>query len=173
MFRKILSKIYDWTGALAAFFMVMTLIMILVSIAGRQFNFYLPGTDAYAGYCTAAVGFLALAHTLRRGEHIRVTLILQRLPTDIKRWLEIVVYIIGSFLAGAFAFFSIRLMLMSREIGDISTSNDATQLWIPQMGMALGATVLAIAVFHGLVDVIAGRQPLDAISAKDEPAHIE
>ena len=45
----------------------------------RQMHFHLPGTDAYAGYLMAAAGFLALAHTLKRGEHIRVTLLLSHL----------------------------------------------------------------------------------------------
>jgi hypothetical protein len=50
--------------------------MVLLSIVGRQLHFHLPGTDAYAGYLMAAAGFLALAHTLKKGEHIRVTLLL-------------------------------------------------------------------------------------------------
>jgi hypothetical protein len=57
--------------------MVGLLGMVLLSIVGRQFHFHLPGTDAYAGYLMAAAGFLALAHTLKRGEHIRVTLLLR------------------------------------------------------------------------------------------------
>jgi hypothetical protein len=44
-----------------------------------SWHFHLPGTDAYAGYLMAASGFLALAHTLKRGEHIRVTLLLSAL----------------------------------------------------------------------------------------------
>ena len=59
--------------------MVGTLAMVLPGIAGRLLDFHVPGTDAYAGYCMAAAGFLALAHTLKRGEHIRVTLILEHL----------------------------------------------------------------------------------------------
>ena len=51
--------------------------MVLLGIAGRLLDFHVPGTDAYAGYCMAAAGFLALAHTLKRGEHIRVTLLLR------------------------------------------------------------------------------------------------
>ena len=63
--------------SLAALFMVGTLAMVLLGIVGRLLGFNVPGTDAYAGYCMAARGFLALAHTLKRGEHIRVTLLLE------------------------------------------------------------------------------------------------
>ena len=74
--RKALDALYNGAAALAALFMVGLLGMVLLSVAGRQFQFHVPGTDAYAGYLMAASGFLALAHTLKRGEHIRVTLIL-------------------------------------------------------------------------------------------------
>jgi TRAP-type C4-dicarboxylate transport system permease small subunit len=73
--RRLLDALYDGAAALAAVFMVLLLVMVLLSILGRQLHFHLPGTDAYAGYMMAAAGFLALAHTLKRGEHIRVTLL--------------------------------------------------------------------------------------------------
>ena len=77
--RRLLDALYDGAAALAAVFMVLLLVMVLLSILGRQFHFHVPGTDAYAGYMMAAAGFLALAHTLKRGEHIRVTLLLSAL----------------------------------------------------------------------------------------------
>ena len=51
-------------------------------------SFQVRGTDAYAGYFMAGAGFLALAHTLMRGEHIRVTLILEHAGATGKKWLE-------------------------------------------------------------------------------------
>ena len=62
--RALLNRVYDSAAALAALFMCAMLVMVLLSIAGREFHFHLRGTDAYAGYCMAASGFLALAHTL-------------------------------------------------------------------------------------------------------------
>ena len=74
--RKTLDFLYDGAAALAAVFMVLLLVMVMLSILGRQLHFNVPGIDAYAGYMMAGAGFLALAHTLKRGEHIRVTLLL-------------------------------------------------------------------------------------------------
>ncbi|MDP2000172.1 MAG: TRAP transporter small permease subunit, partial [Rhodoferax sp.] len=77
--RKALDALYISAAALSALCLVGLLIMVILSIVGRQLNFHVPGTDAYAGYLMAASGFLALAHTLKRGEHIRVTLLLAQL----------------------------------------------------------------------------------------------
>jgi len=156
--RKALDALYDSAAALAALFMVGLLGMVLLSILGRQLHFHLPGTDAYAGYLMAAAGFLALAHTLKRGEHIRVTLVLSALKGRWKRGLEIWAFGFATALSSMFAFYSCRLAWQSHTFHDISTSNDATPLWIPQIAMAVGTVILAIAFLDELVLEITGKR---------------
>ena len=86
--RRFLDGIYGSAAALAALCMVGLLVMVLLSIASRQLHFQVPGSDAYAGYLMAAAGFLALAHTLKRGEHIRVTLVINALSGASRKALE-------------------------------------------------------------------------------------
>lgn len=130
---------------MAAVFMVGLLVMVLLSILGRQLGFHLPGTDAYAGYLMAGAGFLALAHTLKRGEHIRVTLFLHHLSGVARRGLELWALGAGTLLSLLFAVYSTKLAWQSWVFNDMSTSTDATPLWIPQLGMAVGAVVMTIA----------------------------
>ena len=156
--RRLLDALYDGAAALAALFMVGLLVMVLLSIGGRQFGFHVPGTDAYAGYMMAAAGFLALAHTLKRGEHIRVTLLLTRLTGGARRGMEIWALFAATLLAALSAFYSARLVWQSRQFNDISTGNDATPLWIPQLGMAVGTAILLIAFIDELVLELQGRR---------------
>jgi TRAP-type C4-dicarboxylate transport system permease small subunit len=149
--RAFLDRLYNAAGYLAALFLVGTLVMVLVGIASRLLNFNAPGTDSYAGYCMAAAGFLALAHTLKRGEHIRVTLLIEHLGARPQRWLELWALAVATLLAGAFAYYSIRLAYQSWDFNDVSTGNDATPLWIPQLTMAIGTLVLFIALADDLV----------------------
>ena len=151
LLRRILDNIYDGAAGLAALFMVGLLIMVLLSIFGRQLHFNVPGVDAYAGYTMAAAGFLAMAHTLKKGEHIRVTLLVARLTGAWKRRLELWALFAASSLSGLMAFYSCRLAWQSRAFHDISTGNDATPLWIPQLSMAVGGVVLAIAFIDEFV----------------------
>ncbi len=163
--RKALDTLYNSAAALAAFFMVALLIMVLLSIAGRQFNFHVPGTDAYAGYLMAGSGFLALAHTLKRGEHIRVTLLLSALKGGWKKGLEIWGFGFASALSAMFAYYCCRLAWQSRTFHDISTASDATPLWIPQIAMAVGAVILAIAFLDELMLEISGQR-IERISSE-------
>ncbi|HEX4779511.1 MAG TPA: TRAP transporter small permease [Usitatibacter sp.] len=162
MTRRALDRLYDAAGYLAAFFMVGILAMVLASVVGRLVGFNLRGSDAYAGYCMAASGFLALAHTLKRGEHIRVTLFLERFGGRLKRPLDIWSHVAGTFFSGALAWFSIRLAWQSHTYNDISQGNDATPLWIPQIAMAVGTIVLAIAMADDLVLLLRRRKLAEA-----------
>lgn len=164
--RRTLDALYDGAAWVAAAMMVGVLTMVLVSIAGRQFHFHLPGTDAYAGYLMAGAGFLALAHTLRRGEHIRVTLLLQALPGRARRALELWSLTLACALGGLFAFYAVRLAWQSRLFNDVSTGNDATPLWIPQLAMAAGAVLLAVALLDEWVGVATGRRSAPAPGAE-------
>ena len=156
--RRLLNALYDGTAALAALCMLGLLLMVLLSIAGRQLQFHVPGTDAYAGYLMAAAGFLALAHTLKKGEHIRVTLLLAALRGRARRALEIWALGAATLLAALSAWYACRLSWQSYAFHDISTANDATPLWIPQLAMAAGSAVLAIAFADEWVLELRGRR---------------
>lgn len=143
--RRFLDWLYDAAAWLAALAMIGVLLMVLISIVSRQLGFNVPGTDAYAGYSMAAAGFLALAHTLKKNEHIRVTLLLGRLKGRALRGLQLWALSAAVLLAALFAYYSVRLAWQSHVLNDISTGNDATPLWAPQITMAVGTVVLLIA----------------------------
>ncbi len=160
--RKTLDFLYDSAAALAALFMVGLLAVVLLSIIGRRLYFNIPGIDAYAGYLMAGTGFLALARTLKRGEAYprhadRLAARAGRAPLagtlGLRRR--------GAAGGAVRHFYSVRLAWHSHGYNDISTGNDATPLWLPQLGMAVGAVVLAIAAVDEFFVEWSGR-PLQA-----------
>ena len=166
--RRLLDALYDGAAWLAALCMVGLLAMVLTSIVSRLVHVHVPGTDAYAGYLMAGAGFLALAHTLKKGEHIRVTLLLGRLQGGARRAMELWALAAAAALAGLFAWYSARLVWQSRLFNDISTGNDATPLWIPQLAMAAGTLVLFVAFVDELVQAATGRRTTEDRSARHE-----
>ncbi len=156
--RRALNALYDGAAALAALCMVGLLAMVLLNIVSRPMHFHLPGTDAYAGYLMAAAGFLALAHTLKRGEHIRVTLLHQFLGPRARHALELWALAAGTALAGLTAWYAVRLAWQSHLFNDMSTSTDATPLWIPQLSFALGSLILLVALADEFVLELRGQR---------------
>jgi TRAP-type C4-dicarboxylate transport system permease small subunit len=168
--RRILNSIYDAAAWLAALAMIGVLAMVLASIVTRQLGINFQGTDAYAGYSMAAAGFLALAHTLKHNEHIRVTLLLGRLKGRALHALEMWALSAAVLLAALFAFYSVRLSWNSHAFNDISTGNDATPLWIPQLAMAVGAVILLIAFLDEWWLEFTGRRE---VAESEEALHHE
>ena len=156
--RRALDAVYDAAAWLAALCLIGLLAMVLTSIVSRLLGIHVPGTDAYAGYLMAAAGFMALAHTLKRGEHIRVTLVLTSLRGATRRAMEIWALGAATLLAGLAAWYSVRLAWQSHVFDDISTGNDATPLWIPQLAMVAGNLLLLVAFVDEFVLELRGRR---------------
>ena len=162
--RPWLDRLYDLCGAVAALCLIVLLLVIVAQMIARWSGQQFPGSTDYAGYCMAAASFFALAHTLSRGAHIRVALLLSRLG----RWRrlgELWCCAVGAALAWYFAFYAIKAVRVSYRLNDISQGQDATPLWIPQLAMAGGTTLLAIALLDRLLrvafgEVVPGEAPL-------------
>lgn len=167
--RRWLDGLYTASAWVAGISMIGVLAMVLLTIVSRLFGFSAPGSDAYAGYAMAGAGFMALASTLKSGEHIRVTLLLGALKGRARKGLEVTALVIATVLSGFLAFYSARLVWQSWEIDDISVGIDATPLWIPQIFMALGTLVFFIAFCDELVLELRGqRKPREMEDAHHE-----
>ncbi len=168
--RSFLDPLFRLLGGLGALFILATLVIEVVNIAGRQLGFPMAGMDAYAGYTLAAGSFLAMGYALRSGDHIRVTLILQRLTGRTRWWMEVLCLVIATLLSSYFAWFAGRLVWGSYAFHDVSQNVDATPLWIPQLAMAVGLAGLALAFIEQLVYVLRFRT---LPPTPDEAANVE
>lgn len=151
--RRGLDGLYFASGVLAACFLVSILVIIVLQMVARWSGNVFPGSTDYAGYCMAAASFFAFAHALNRGAHIRVSLFLTALGRY-RRWGELWCFGIASALSCYFAWYAVRAVYWSHKLNDISQGQDATPIWIPQLAMAGGTILLAVAFVDHLIRVI-------------------
>ena len=159
---SVLDKFYRFLMLLSCVAMVLAFASIMLGVVAREFHWDIQGLDAYAGYAIAATLFLALPSTLKHGDHIRVTLVMQRLPAKAQNILEYWCLLAASALSVYLAWFTCRLVWVSYATHDVSPSADATPLWIPQLAMALGCIGFAIAFLHALWARWSGAEFFDA-----------
>ena len=146
-----LNKIYKFSGYVAAFFLVLVATFILIGLASRIFGFYIRGLAEYSGYCMAASSFFALAYTFVEGGHIRITLFLEKITGNKKKYLETWCLIIASLFSGYLAFYFIKMLIISYEFQERSEGADEILIWIPQTSVAVGASIFFICIFHKLI----------------------
>ncbi len=146
-----LNKLYKFSGYIAAIFLILIAVFILIGILSRIFGFYIRGLAEYSGYCMASASFFALAYTFVEGGHIRITLFLEKL-SDSKKWLvEIWCLIIASFFSGYLAFYFIKMLIISYKFQERSEGADEILIWIPQTSVAIGSTIFFISVLHKFI----------------------
>ena len=148
---KALNKIYKFSGYIAATFLILVAVFILIGISSRIFGFYIRGLAEYSGYCMASASFFALAYTFVEGGHIRITLFLENLSGN-KKWLiDFWCLGIASFFSGYLSFYFIKMLIISYKFQERSEGADEILIWIPQTSVAIGSTIFFISVLHQLI----------------------
>ena len=152
-----LNKIYKYSGYIAAFFLILVATFILIGISSRIFGFYIRGLAEYSGYCMAASSFFALAYTFVEGGHIRITLFLEKISINKKKYLETWCLIIASFFSGYLAFYFIKMLIISYKFQERSEGADEILIWIPQTSVAIGSSIFFICILHKLIMTIQNK----------------
>ena len=148
---KNLNKLYKFSGYVAAIFLILVAVFILIGVSSRIFGFYIRGLAEYSGYCMASASFFALAYTFIEGGHIRITLFLEKLSGNKKRIAEIWCLSIASLFSGYLAFYFIKMLIISFKFQERSEGADEILIWIPQTSVAIGSTIFFISVFHQFI----------------------
>lgn len=150
--RRALDGLYAIGATLGAICLIGIVGLVVAQVASRWLAVPLAGAPELAGYAMANSFCLPLAYAFRHGAHIRISLFIDRLK-DGGHWAaELVCLGVGLGLASCLAVFMCRLAQVSYMINEISQGADATPLWIPQSGMAVGSVLLAVALADTLVE---------------------
>ncbi|WCR10328.1 TRAP transporter small permease [Paracoccus stylophorae] len=162
------QKLYSICGALAGGLILCICLLISAQIVlngvGRfapgAFPSTIPSYGDFSGFMLAGATFLALAHTLRAGGHIRVNLVTARMPLRAQVVVEAAVLLISAALAGYLTWFMIDLTLESLHYNDLSTGIVPVPLWIPQSVATFGMALFLIAILHTLADLVRAGRPV-------------
>lgn len=165
---RLLQRIYDLCGMIAGGLILCICLLISAQICLNAFGRIAPGVlpstiPSYAdfsGFMLAGATFLALAHTLRAGGHIRVNLVVSRLPPKAQFMAELFALLIAAGLTGYATYFMGALVAESLHYGDVSNGIIPVALWIPQGVAAFGTGLLLVAIIHTLVELLAARAPI-------------
>jgi TRAP-type C4-dicarboxylate transport system permease small subunit len=171
---RALDRIYTIAGAISGclilFICLLISAQILLNGMGRIVPGLLPSTiPSYAdfsGFMLAGATFLAMAYTLRSGGHIRVNLMIQRLPKNRQLVFEAAALLFAIAISGYALWFMCSLVGESLHYGDVSNGIVPVALWIPQTVASVGLGLLFIAIIQTFVELIRTGRPV--LSTPDE-----
>jgi TRAP-type C4-dicarboxylate transport system permease small subunit len=169
--RRWLDSLYITAGWLAAgciagicLLVVCQVLLNLIDristlLMGTAIGLTIPSYSDFTGFLLAAASFFALAYTLREGGHIRVVLVVGRLPEKMQKFVEFWCSGFGFAVAFYFCWYTAKLTYESYVYHDLSSGMIAVPLWIPQSAMLLGLLILTIALADELATVLSGGIP--------------
>ena len=167
--RKSFDLLYAAGLWLAAFSMVAAAVMVIIQIVGRLAGFLIPSVPELAGFLLGTTIFLALAGTQRVGEHIRVTLVIERLGPFWGWAFEVLYRFAGLPLLGMLCWYMGALAYDSWDFGDRSAGMIGIPYWVPQLMMSFGVLLLCIRFIDELIQLLtAGRLEVDVKSSDAE-----
>ena len=127
-------------------------------VTGRYlFNNPILGTYETFGVLLPCIVLLGLAYTQAARAHIRITLVLQRLPSQVQHVLGIFTTLIAMFITVLIGWhgleLSIRFFHMGKRIDTIYLP-----IWIPQLVVPIGALVLFFVLLVQLLEYLVRRE---------------
>lgn len=167
LLRTALDRLYLWSAYLGAAFIVGIGALIAAQVVGREFGTQVRGADDLTAWSVVAAGFLPLAHTYRKNEQIRVTLLVERFEGAARRAAEFVAMALAVFFVGYLCYSASDMVWDSFRFKDLSHGLIVIPIWIPQVSVAVGTLILLIAVLDDIVCAMFGHEPSYLKSARE------
>ncbi|MGC3939879.1 TRAP transporter small permease [Roseobacter sp. EG26] len=146
-----IQAICNLCGGLAALSILLLTGLVVTSVISRAIGVYVPGLTDYAAYCLAGAGAMGMAYTFGQHGHIRVEMIVDRLPARSRYVLEVLILAISAAMASYLAFYLVRMTHTSWIYEDRSDGSDEILIWIPQVPFAVGFCLFALVLLLALI----------------------
>jgi TRAP-type C4-dicarboxylate transport system permease small subunit len=165
-----LDRLYAASGGLAALCLASIAVVMLAQAGMRELGMLLRGADDIVAWLCAATAFLALGHTFRRGELVRIGLLVDHLPPRARRPLALSALAVAVLFAGYMVYAVVRFVYESWKFNEVAQGLIQIPIWIPQLSFALGAAILFVAVLDELVVLARGGKPAYEVAEEERRA---
>jgi TRAP-type C4-dicarboxylate transport system permease small subunit len=134
-------------------------VLMLAQAFAREAGILIRGADDIVAWLCAACAFLALGHTFRHGDLVRVGVFLDRLP-ERARWVaELVALGITAVFTAYMLWAVTRFVYDSYAFNEVAQGLIRVPIWIPQLSLVIGIAIFFLAVLDELVSVLRKQKP--------------
>jgi len=160
--RGWLDRVFLWTGYLAGALFFGLAFFVTYDVLARKWGSLvgLPTTrvtDEISGYILVLAATWGLAYTLRTDAHVRIDVLLPHMPPRLRALADRLAWLVMAAFAALVAWRIWILVEDSWQTGIRSSTYLLMPLWVPQVILGVGFSLLAVAA---IVSMIAG--PSDA-----------
>lgn len=162
--RKFLDRTYDASLFLAGIFLVGIFVVMITEALMRKLGSYIPGASELIGWFCAAAGFLALPATFKRGDMVRVGVLVDTLPDRVRKPVLLGCVLLAVVFTGYMLWAVGGYLLGGWRVGELTQGMIEVAVWIPQLSFLVGVFLLFVAVLDEMV--VALRRPARVLHAE-------
>ncbi|MCQ9618067.1 TRAP transporter small permease [Paenalcaligenes niemegkensis] len=145
-------------GGLAACFLCLIAIIVTGQIIARSFGGIIPSSDDFAAWAMASSVFLALPYAMLRGDHIRVSLLLQLMPKRFHKPYELVATTFTLVLSAWCSQQVVIFVYESFMYNEVAQGMVRVPMWLPQLGMPIGMCMLTAMLARRLLRCVMNQE---------------
>ena len=165
--RRFLDRLYNGSLFLAGIFLVGIFVLMILEAALRKLGSYVPGASEMIGWFCAAAGFLALPATFKRGDMVRVAILVERAPLPLRRALLVMCLLLATVATSTMLWAAGRYLYGGWRSDETTQGMIEIAVWIPQLSFLLGVLLLLVAVLDELIVTL--RAPLQTLVVEKAP----
>jgi len=154
-FGSVIDKIADLGGYLSSWLVPLMMILVVVEVFTRYvLDRPLMVADEVSAYMLVALSFLGLAYTWRQGGHVRITILVSRLPSKAAAWVRLAGLIVVFFFILEMDQSAYKMVIYALQINMRSSTFLMIPLFWPQLPIFVGFIMLTLMVFVDIVRAI-------------------
>lgn len=168
--RRFLDRLYAASGALAAVCLASICALMLAQSFGREAGILIRGADDIVSWLCAASAFLALGHTFRMGELVRVGIWLDQLSVRARWYAELFALGTTALFVCYMTWAVVKFVYESWQFHEVAQGLITIPIWIPQMCFVIGVLIFLTAVLDELVAVAQKKKPAYQVAEEERRA---
>lgn len=150
-----IEKLSIAAGYASGWVVILIILLTLVEVVTRYvFRQPLILCDEFGGYSLFAICFLGLSYCARENGHIRITFLVERMPSKVGNWVRVGTLLIAVLYAGVASKVSWDFWVASFQRNMRSNSWLMTPLKWPQTALPIGFSLLTLVLILQVVDTV-------------------
>jgi TRAP-type C4-dicarboxylate transport system permease small subunit len=168
--RRWLNRLYDGSAFCGAFFVCAIFVVMIGGALTRPMGISLTGTDDLVSWMCAAAAFLPMASAFKRGDFVRMLLVLEKLSPKRRHYAELLALLIAVVASAVLTGWATFGVYESWRSDEMSIGLLVVPIWIPQLSFAIGTVILLVAVIDEFVSVSCGQLPAYQVAIDERHA---
>jgi TRAP-type C4-dicarboxylate transport system permease small subunit len=142
-------------GIFAALAILAVLVLTAINVTGRYlFTAPLRGAEEMTGFLVVAMVMLGAAEAYRRGDHIRIDLLTERLGPTGARWVDVLSHLAVAAFAANLLRTGLHTVEFSYNFEAYSAGYLEVPMWIPQSALVIGGALLLAMALLKLIEAL-------------------